>query len=291
MAEFFEARVVSFQSSRVLIRDVRGIDYQCQMRQSARDLVTGDKVQAELLADGTAIVTSRHKRTSEFLRTDLSGRKKMIGANLDCLAIVVASQPEPHLAMIDRYLVGAELSSIPVELIINKSDFDQPPVCDEIRRIYPSLGYRVHEVSAKQGSHISDLAVWASGKHLAFLGQSGVGKSSLINALLGESKAEVGALSHKKIKGRHTTTASFIYDMPLGGWIMDSPGIRDFDNSSWQAEDVLRGFREINTHSSKCEFRNCSHKGDRGCAVIKAVEDGLIEPSRFENYLAALSDS
>lgn len=283
----FDALLVSYQGSRVVVRDDQGREYQCKLRQAARDSVTGDRVVVGV-ANGEPVVQSRHSRTSEFFRTDMRGQKKMIAANLNCLAIVIAPEPEAHLGLIDRYLVAAELSGLSARIVINKSDLVAQPVIDEVKRIYPKIGYDFVEVSAKQGD-ISSLSVWAADKKLAFLGQSGVGKSSLLNALIDKEVAEVGELSSKRAKGRHTTTSSYIYQMPSAdGWVMDSPGIRDFENLSWTADEVLRGFPEIYRASLSCQFRNCGHNADRGCAVMESLELGDIEPSRLDNYRSIL---
>jgi len=286
----FDALLISFQGSRALVRNDAGEEFQCKLRQIARDTITGDRVVVEM-AGSEPVIEKHYARSSEFFRTDMRGRKKMIAANLDCLAIVIAPEPEPHLGLIDRYLVGAELCGLQVELVINKSDLVvNHPVLDEVKRIYPKIGYGVTEVSAKQLNNLDSLLVWASNKKLAFLGQSGVGKSSLINALTNGACAAVGELSSKRVKGKHTTTASHIYDMPFGGWIMDSPGIRDFENAQWTSEEVIRGFPELYEASLNCKFRNCQHSNDQGCAVIHCLEQGQIENSRFQSYQAIVSN-
>lgn len=284
----FEGLLISYRGSRVVVRDLDGQDHQCKLRQAARDTVTGDRVIVEVI-DGEPIVSSRIERVSEFYRTDMRGKKKMIAANLDCLVVVIASTPEPHLGLIDKYLVGAELSGIHAELLVNKSDLNTHPVIEEVCRLYPKIGYRVTEVSAKAEENLHALKEWAKGRSLAFLGQSGVGKSSLINALTGLSQADVGELSTKKTKGKHTTTASFIYEMPFGGWIMDSPGIRDFENTLWKAEELIQGFPELYELSLQCEFRNCQHRANRGCAILEAIELETIEPSRYQSYIGLVS--
>lgn len=286
----FPALLVSYQGSRALVRDESGREFQCKMRQIARDSVTGDQVVVELV-DDEPVISERSDRASEFFRTDMRGQKKMIAANLNCLAIVVAAEPEPHLGLIDRYLVGAELCGLKAEIVINKSDLADHPALADIRRIYPQIGYGVTSVSAKQVSNLDELRDWAANKKLAFLGQSGVGKSSLINALTSQAHAAVGSLSTKRAKGRHTTTSSFIYEMPFGGWIMDSPGIRDFENAQWKADEVIRGFPELYEASLGCKFRNCRHINDKGCAIVECLKQGELEPSRFENYRAIVSNT
>jgi len=286
----FEALLISYRGSRVVVRDIEGVDHPCKLRQAARDSVTGDRVKVEMVGD-EPVVSARLERESEFLRTDMRGRPKMIAANLDSLVIVIAASPEPHLGLIDRYLVGAELSNIQPEILINKTDLEATSVIDDVRRIYPSIGYRVTEVSAKKQSNLEELKQWAQGKRLAFLGQSGVGKSSLINALTNSDIAEIGALSHKKTKGKHTTTASFIYQMPFGGWIMDSPGIRDFENSLWDSEALIRGFPELYELSLGCAFRNCQHQSNKGCAILEALENQTIFASRYRHYIDLLNRS
>ena len=286
----FDALLVSFQGSRALVRQDNGEEVQCKMRQAARDTVSGDRVVVQIAGD-EPVIESRLARSSEFFRTDMRGRKKMIAANLDCLAIVVAAEPEPHLGLIDRYLLGAELCGLRAEIVINKADLPNQPVLDEIKRIYPKIGHQVTPVSAKHGDNLNALVAWAKGKKLAFLGQSGVGKSSLINALTDSTSAAVGELSAKRTKGRHTTTSSYIYDMPFGGWIMDSPGIRDFENAEWHAEDVIRGFPELYEASLNCQFRNCQHLNDKGCAVTKGLNEGAIEESRYQSYLNIISNA
>lgn len=261
------------------------------MRQSARDLVAGDRVLLEQNdGDQSWIIVAREERKTEIFRTDQRGSKKLIAANLDALLVVVAPQPEPHLNLIDRYLAAAEIFGISPAIVINKSDLGNASVLDEIQRIYPKLGYPVFRVSAFSAESLVVLNQWIQGKKLAFVGQSGVGKSSLINNILEKSIAQVGSLSGKRPKGRHTTTASHIYPMPGNGWIMDSPGIREFGNSVWTFYEIVRGFPEIQKFSEQCKFRNCVHGEDRGCAVRQALTDGKIEASRFQAFISLVTD-
>jgi len=267
------------------------MEYQVQMRQSARDLVAGDRVFLQQNdGDQPWVIVAREDRKTEIFRTDKRGSKKLIAANLDVLLVVVAAEPEPHLNLIDRYLAAAEIFGISPAIVINKSDLRENSILGEIQRIYPGLGYPVHRVSALSTDSLSRLKHWIQGKKLAFVGQSGVGKSSLINSILGKPAAQVGALSSKRPKGRHTTTSSHIYPMPEDGWIMDSPGIRDFGNSVWSFYEIVRGFPEIQKFSEQCEFRNCVHGTDRGCAVRQALAGGGIEASRFQAFIGLIAD-
>ncbi|MEQ9565102.1 MAG: ribosome small subunit-dependent GTPase A, partial [Pseudomonadales bacterium] len=277
--------------SEAKVRDDEGEESRVQMRQSARDLVVGDRVFLQQNdGDQSWIIVARGERKTEIFRTDQRGSKKLIAANLDALLVVVAPQPEPHLNLVDRYLAAAEIFDISPAIVINKSDLVNASVLDEIQRIYPKLGYPVFRVSAFSKESLDVLNQWVQGKKLAFVGQSGVGKSSLINSILEKFVAQVGALSGKRPKGRHTTTASHTYPMPENGWIMDSPGIREFGNSVWTFYEIVRGFPEIQKFSEQCKFRNCVHGEDRGCAVRQALTDGKIEASRFQTFISLVTD-
>lgn len=285
------ALLVSYHGSGARVRDDSGSEYQVQMRQSARDLVAGDRVILEQNdADQSWIIVAREERKTEIFRTDQRRSKKLIAANLDALLVVVAPEPEPYLNLIDRYLAAAEISGISPAILINKSDLENENVLDEIRRIYPGLGYPVFSVSALSAQGLVELKHWLQGKKLAFVGQSGVGKSSLINSILDKSVAQVGMLSGKRPKGRHTTTASYIYPLPGDGWIMDSPGIREFGNSAWSFHEIVRGFPEIQKFSERCKFRNCVHGTDRGCSVRQALVEGKIEASRFQSFVGLIAE-
>ena len=283
------ALLISYHGAHAKVRDDGGNEFQVQVRQSAGDLVAGDQVFLRGNGQGEPwIIAGREERQTEIFRTDKRGTKKRIAANLDALLIVIAAEPEPHLNLIDRYLAASEIFGVSPAIVINKSDLGFTPVLDEVQRIYPNLGYPVFKVSSHSGHKLLDLSHWLQGKKLAFVGQSGVGKSSLINGLLQESIARIGTLSGKRAKGRHTTTASHIYQMTGDGWIMDSPGIREFGNSVWSAQEIINGFPEIQKISEHCEYRNCAHGVDRGCAVQKAFLSGEIEPSRFQNFVGLI---
>lgn len=285
------ALLVSYHGSGARVRDDSGCEYRVQMRQSARDLVAGDRVLLEQNdADQSWVIVAREERKTEIFRTDQRGSKKLIAANLDALLVVVAPAPEPYLNLIDRYLAAAEIFGISPAVLINKSDMGDKNILGEIQRIYPKLGYPVFRVSAFSPESLTALKQWIRGKKLAFLGQSGVGKSSLINNIMDKPVAQVGTLSGKRPKGRHTTTSSHIYPISEGGWIMDSPGIRDFGNSAWSFHEIVRGFPEIQKFSEQCKFRNCVHGTDRGCAVRQALVEGKIEASRFQSFVGLIAE-
>ena len=288
MLKLEQGIVISYQGSRALVQTADGCQHLCKLRSSMRALVTGDGVELERIQD-EYLVVAQLPRDSEIYRTDSRGQRKSIAANLDCLAIVVAVLPEPHTALIDKYLVAANLNQLSAILIINKIDLAGADRLNSMAEIYLQLGIPVFRVSVEDPSSLSELKAVLSDRRLAFVGQSGVGKSSLTNILVSGADARVGTLSTKRSKGRHTTSASHIYHLRSGGWILDSPGIREFEIRDLTADDIEGGFSDIHEVGAACKFRNCAHNGDRGCAVEEAVNRRQIAPERYKNYLAMRS--
>ncbi|MFZ6046134.1 small ribosomal subunit biogenesis GTPase RsgA [Pseudomonas sp. CR3202] len=259
----------------------------CHLRANLPPLVTGDRVVWRAGNQGSGVIVAQLPRSSELCRPDMRGVLKPVAANVDQIVIVFAPLPEPHANLIDRYLVAAEHAGIHPLLLLNKADLvdDQnSAVLDDLLGIYRQLGYPLLEVSARQGGGMEDLMARLDGHISVFVGQSGVGKSSLVNSLLPGVDTRVGALSELTGKGTHTTTTARLFHFPGGGELIDSPGIREFGLGHVSRDDVEAGFIEFNELLGTCRFRDCKHDREPGCALLKALEDGRVHPQRMASY-------
>jgi ribosome biogenesis GTPase len=265
--------------------DSAGLQQRCHFRSNLGSLVTGDKV-VWRAGNPLGVVVAVLPRTSALQRPDPHGDMKTVAANIDRIIIVVAPYPEPHANLIDRYLVAASAIDIEPVLLINKTDRIDETTRDKINyleKTYRDLGYEVLLVSTKNGTGLEDFREYLTHFTSVFVGQSGVGKSSLINALLPESNLRVGGLSDRQL-GTHTTTSATLIHFPGGGQLIDSPGIREFGLWHMEEDDVLEGFVEFRPFLGHCKFRDCSHRHEPGCAVLAALESGEISATRMDSY-------
>lgn len=283
--------VIAHHGASLLVETADQQQRECHSRKSAGPLVAGDQVVVET-GERDNVIIRRLPRRCELARPDNRGKSRIIAANIDQILIVIAPRPAFKEALIDRYLVAAELSGITPVIVLNKVDLLTSEDNEAVKKrlaVYEQIGYEVVEVSAKQANGFEALHQVLGGRNNIFVGQSGVGKSSLINALLPEVDARVGDVSHATNKGTHTTTTARLYHLPQrDGNIIDSPGIREF--GLWQVgpADLASGFRELVTFRSHCKFRDCLHRQEPGCAVRAAVEAGQISPQRYRSYLNLL---
>ncbi|KGT94403.1 GTPase RsgA [Erwinia typographi] len=304
---FGEARdgvVISRFGMHADVEDADGSVHRCNIRRTIRSLVTGDRVLWRPGVQGGAtvkgIVEAVHERTSVLTRPDFYDGVKPIAANINQIAIVSAILPELSLNIIDRYLIACETLEVEPLLVLNKTDLldeEGREFVDEQMEIYRRIGYRVLMVSSHQKNGLQELEAALTGRISIFAGQSGVGKSSLLNALLG---LELGAneiltndVSDVSGLGQHTTTASRLYHFPHGGDVIDSPGVREFGLWHLEPEQITQGFVEFREFLGHCKFRDCKHDSDPGCAIREAVENGEIDEMRFESYhriLDSMSD-
>lgn len=266
--------------------DLNGKIIRCHMRSNLDPLVTGDKV-IWRFAEPYGVVVARIDRYSELIRPDAYGKLRPVAANVDVIAIVFSPKPTAFSNLIDRYLVAAEAQNIQPVLILNKTDLDTESDFSTINQLvhdYKSIGYDVLSVSAKTADGFESLKDYLCNKTAIFVGQSGVGKSSLINRLQPQANAVVGSLSIGKEKGTHTTTVSRLFHFAHGGILIDSPGIREFSLTHLTQEQVINSFIDFRPYLGRCKFRDCLHKSEPGCSLIDAVSQKKILQSRFDNY-------
>lgn len=247
------------------------------------DALTGDDVRYEIQADGTVVVEEILPRRSLLQRIDSRGRSEGVAANLSVLVVVLAPRPTPDWGLVDRYLVAAALSSIDAAIVRNKIDLGDE-FADERLENYRGIGYPVITTNAKGEHGIDELATLLVGQRGVLLGQSGVGKSSLLNALLQSDAQATGRLSQRRSLGRHTTTAAVLHRLPRGGELIDSPGVRRYAPDIADASELANGFIEFRPHLGHCRFNDCRHTAEPGCAIIAAVAAGEIPRERYESF-------
>ena len=269
--------------------DDKGTVHRCVARTNLGTIVAGDQVIWKAGAEQTGVIESRVERISILERPDNFGNLKAVAANIDQMLIVIACEPAPQPNLIDRYLVAAELMNIRPVLVLNKADLiddENREYLETLLKRYNDLDYRTEKIisSRHQSADLASLPEAVNQHTSIVVGQSGVGKSSFINTLLPEAKLEVGDLSHATREGTHTTTKAKLFHLPLGGKLIDSPGIRDFSLWHIGIEQLQRGFIEIANLLGSCKFRNCQHELEPGCAILNAVESGGIGPERFSSY-------
>lgn len=271
-----------------LIKDLKNNLIQCQQRKAVGQVICGDIVNWEKENDDTGVITAVEERNTVLERPDINGNLRPIAANIDQVFIVVTHKPELNEGLIDRYLVAAEHSHIKPVIVLNKIDLFSDELFSTLTQrlqLYKNIGYDVINTSIKQQDSMNLLKAKLQNNNNIFVGQSGVGKSSLINALLKDSDARVGEISESTGKGQHTTTTAYLYPLEQGnGHIIDSPGVREFGLVSLSAEEVANGFTEFKEYLGTCKFRNCAHNSEPGCALIAAVNDQKISEQRWNSY-------
>ncbi len=233
----------------------------------------------------TAVITSVAERRSVLMRPIRYQGLKPVAANIDQVLVVTAVEPPYSHRIIDRYLVAIEQSGIDAVIILNKEDLiDSDDAIHDQMAIYTDLGYRVITVSCNSNINLDILMRQLEQKTSVFVGQSGVGKSSLVNLLIPEAGTEVSQLSDNSGLGTHTTTTSRLYRVGDDAYLIDSPGIREFGVDHLEIDDICAGFIEIAELSDQCKFRDCKHIKEPGCAIKAALEDGRIHAQRYDNY-------
>jgi len=282
-----------------------GQDINCKVKGNFRlkgirttnPVAVGDKVDISVKPDGNAFITFITPRNNYIIRraSNLSKEAHIIAANVDRAFLVVAlMHPTTSTTFIDRFLATAEAYRVPVTIVINKVDLltsdDDKEYLDAVKYLYESIGYDVVEVSARTGEGMDLVKERLAGKVALLSGNSGVGKSSIINRLLPDMNLRTAAISDIHDTGMHTTTFSEAFPMPEGGWIIDTPGIKGFGTIDFDKHEIAHFFPEIFKVSSGCRYGDCTHTHEPGCAVLEALENQQIARSRYASYLSILDD-
>lgn len=307
-----EGLVTAHFGTQILVEALQGAHqgqvFRCHLRANLETLVTGDRViwQAptamapahpdaddraatsapEPAAPSLGVITALQPRQTLLVRPDPYGKLKPVAANIDRILLVVSPYPEPSALLIDRYLVACELTGIRPVILLNKADLitaDNAAAMDALLAPYEAIGYETRRISASTGQ-LEDLSALIDGRTVVFVGQSGVGKSSIVNVLLPDADQKVGEISGNSKLGVHTTTTARLFHLPGGGILIDSPGIREFGLWHIDEEQLLDGYVEFRPFLGSCRFRNCAHRNEPGCALKVAVANGQIAPGRFERF-------
>lgn len=286
---------VKTDDGRIVECKVKG-NFRLKGIRSTSPVAVGDYVDIIMNAEGTALISAIDDRKNYIIRkaSNLSKQSQIIAANLDqALLIITIKQPETSTTFIDRFLAGAEAYRVPVVLVFNKTDLlndDERRYQQQMIELYETIGYPCIEISAETGMGIDQLQTLLKQKVTLVSGNSGVGKSTLINAIIPHADQRTAEISNAHGTGMHTTTFSEMIELAEGGYLIDTPGIKGFGTFDIEREELTSYFKEIFEFSKDCKFNNCTHTHEPGCAVLQAVENHYISVSRYQSYLNMLED-
>ncbi|WP_149914820.1 ribosome small subunit-dependent GTPase A [Sphingobacterium cavernae] len=293
--------VIKSTGSWYQVQDEHGNSYDCRIQgkfrikgiKTTNPIAVGDWVNFALEADqNTGVITVLEPRRNYIIRksVNLSKQTQIIGANLDqAILVVTLASPPTSMGFIDRFLVTAEAYGIPAILVFNKLDLfseEGLEILEEYKAVYENIGYPCYQVSAMEGTNIDHIIALLKDKVTLVSGHSGVGKSTLINSIVPDAALRTGLISDWSDKGKHTTTFAEMIDLPFGGKLIDTPGIRELGIVDIEKKELSHFFPEMRAFMNKCRFNNCVHINEPGCVVLDAVENGEIEPSRYESYIS-----
>lgn len=257
----------------------------CQTLRRLDTIAVGDKVLWSLSSSDQGRIEEILPRRSLLERPSRNGKTRPVAANIDTVFIVFAVEPNCDFLLIDQYLAVCENRNIDVALVLNKTDLPQTAIIEKELLDYKKLGYPLYRVSALGSSNIDELKNVLKGQVSMLAGQSGVGKSSLTNAIIPDKDIKTNTVSATTKHGRHTTTATTLYHLTDGGYLIDSPGVAIFGLAGLSEHQLAYGYREFQTHIDNCQFNDCRHLKDKGCAVVAAVDNGDISKTRYDRFL------
>lgn len=258
-----------------------GVEIECVTRGRKSDIACGDHVHAARTGQGTGVIEKVEPRRTLFYRSDLR-RQKLLAANVTLVVVVVAAQPAWSDDLVSRCLVGAEHAGIAALIALNKADLPEAEAASRALELYRGLGYRVVSLSAKRD--LTPLRSQLSGQVTVLAGQSGMGKSTIINGLVPEARARVAEISTALGTGRHTTTHAELYHLDEETHIIDSPGLQEFGLNHLSAADAAEAFIEFRPYLGSCRFRDCLHVSEPGCAITAAAAEGALSERRLTSY-------
>ena len=286
---------VKTDDGRLVNSKVKG-NFRLRGIRSTNPVAVGDRVEIAENAEGTAFITEIQDRTNYIIRKspNLSKQSHIIAANVDqALLVVTVNYPQTSTTFIDRFLTSAEAYRVPVVLLFNKADLltaDERHYQDMMMELYRTVGYDCRAISAETGAGVAELEGLLAGKVSVLSGNSGVGKSTLINRILPGANLRTAEISDAHNQGTHTTTFSEMLLLPSGGYLIDTPGIKGFGTFDIEPAELTGYFKDIFRFAKDCRFSNCTHTHEPGCAVLRAVEEHYIARSRYQSYLSMLED-
>jgi len=296
------ARVISHHGRQLFAETEKFEKIKCKIMQNLGDIACGDYVLVQHAHTATGqkksgepqnVVVAVKERTNLLVKTGFAGAVKPVAANIGQLVIVTALKPKPNPYLIDRYLTAAENLPAKALIIINKVDLvdiETKRMSEDLTALYQNIGYEVISSSIKQNIGLEEISEALSNTTSILVGLSGVGKSSIVKAILPKEEIKIGETSATTGEGKHTTTVSALYHLKDNGIIIDSPGVRDFTPINKSLNEITNGFVDVRRFNGACKFTNCSHTNEPGCAMKQAVSDGELDEQRFNNYLRLIQE-